>query len=108
MGDREFIGADWLSWLDQAGIAFLVRLRKDDPLVHPKKGLGPAFAHFKRSCPGKERTWHLWGTAVFVAGKPLKDGEYLIVASNRFCPDQLQLYRSRWSIECLFNCTDDF
>jgi Transposase DDE domain len=57
IGDREFIGEDWLAWLDQQGLPFLVRLRKDDPLVHPNLGKGPAMQHFKRACRGKKRAW---------------------------------------------------
>lgn len=110
--DREFVGEDWLAWLDQNDLRFVIRIRKEDLLTHPNGVCQKAFLYFAQRgdvCRNKKRPWHLWGTPVYVGGKYLpaprtKDGkeDWLIVVSNRPARDLLALYRHRWGIETLF------
>ena len=100
-GDREFIGADWIAWLKCARIPFRLRLRVND-LVRDRKGktyeVAALFARTERCRKGQ---FLLWGTWVYLGGKPLSGGDYLIVASSEG-GNLLEDYRNRWSIECLF------
>lgn len=100
-GDREFIGADWIAWLHRARIPFRLRLRVDD-LVKDRKGkIYEVAALFSRSQQCRKGQFLLWGTWVYLGGKPLSGADYLVVASSH--PGNLmEDYRNRWSIECLF------
>lgn len=110
--DREFIGDDWLAWLQQKCITFLIRIRKSDLLTHADGTCQEAYRFFERRADGsrnKKQSWRLWGTPVFVGGKRLeanrtKDAkeDWLIVVSNMPAKDLLALYRLRWGIETLF------
>ncbi len=102
--DREFIGKEWVCWLQKEKVAFRIRIKAGEWLrAHDGKGkhAGEWFAH--RACACKKRAMLLWGLAVFVGGKRLRRGrsQYLIVISN--APgDLLEDYRQRWKIETLF------
>lgn len=110
--DREFVGADWLAWLDRNDLCFVIRIRKDDWLTHADGTTQAAFGYFEQradGCRNKKQAWLLWRIPVFVGGKYLpakqtKDGkdDWLIVVSNRPARDLLALYRHRWGIETLF------
>jgi hypothetical protein len=95
--DREFVGADWRvpsgCWLNQNDLCFVLRIRKDDLLIHADGTGQEAFRYFVEradGCRNKKQVWHLWQVPVFVGGKYLpaertKDGkdDWLIVVSNR-------------------------
>jgi hypothetical protein len=113
--DREFIGADWLAWLQGQNLPFLIRIRKDDLLTRADGTYQEAFRFFTlraAACRNKKQPWDLWGTSVFVGGKRLKskkskqgrnkNEDWLIVVSNRPTANLLALYRLRWGIETLF------
>jgi hypothetical protein len=103
--DREFLGEDWLAWLHQENIPFVIRIRKSDLLTHSDGTCQEAFRFFTRrgdGCRNKKYAWTLWGTPVFVGGKKQGSGDWLIVVSNRSSWDVLALYRLRWGIETLF------
>ena len=110
--DREFIGEDWLAWLHQQKLCFLIRVRKNTLLTHTDGTCQEAFRFFEQrsdGCRNKKASWDLWGTPVFVGGKRLraeqtKGGreDWLIVVSHVPASDLLGLYRLRWGIETLF------
>jgi hypothetical protein len=103
--DREFVGGDWLKWLHQQKLPFLIRIRKDDFLTHSDGTYQEAYLYFALradGCRNKKSVWSLWGTPVHVGGKCLPDGDWLIVVSNCPAVDLLHLYRYRWGIETLF------
>lgn len=99
--DREFIGAQWLAWLQQHKISFRIRIRACD-LLHDRDG---------RACEAADLIWrrfrcrkhpyHLWGVPVYVGGRPLNSGDVLIVVSD-VPGDPATDYRCRWGIETLF------
>jgi hypothetical protein len=100
-GDREFIGKDWFTWLDQEKIGFRIRIRRDNLFEYLGGDKIPShlLLQYKTSC--RKRPLLLWGVPVFVGGGPLKGGDHLCIVSNVYgdvCTD----YRQRWSIECLF------
>ncbi|CAN7617314.1 IS4 family transposase [Pararhizobium sp. LjRoot238] len=112
LADREFIGAEWMDFLCENKINFVIRV-KIDMTVTLDDGRTWSFASLlrrkrARTAPaiGQGR---LNGTpgpakhAVHFAAKRLKSDEWLIVVTNRQDVRQaLNDYRKRWAIECLF------
>ena len=108
LADREFIGDEWLEFLIENNVPFVIRLR-ENTYIHIKDG-----KRFQlRSLLRKRRKgmWTGWlsgmahtpGNLLHFAGKQIKDGELLLVATNISEPKRaLNLYRKRWGIECLF------
>ncbi len=106
LGDREFIGRDFLSWLDARRVGFVVRIKKNAWVRHVRSGTayqaGPLFATLRdgdrRRLRGK---WTVYGTPCFVTAVREQGSTWMLV-SNRH-PDTAQvLYRQRWQIETLF------
>lgn len=108
LADREFIGLDWLAFLHDQDVPFIIRVKSnqyvtcEDGVRRSLKDLlrtccGPRTfrAHF--GCPGKAEP--LW---LNFAAKRTKGKELLIVATNRPVHHALTTYRKRWAIECLF------
>ena len=50
LGDREFVGAEWIKWLNEQNISFLFRVRNNSLL----EGIFPVNAFFKRLIKGSE------------------------------------------------------
>jgi hypothetical protein len=102
--DREFIGREWIGWLLEQGLAFRIRIKAGEWLGHadPAKGQKRGSDWFAlQACRCKPRPMTLWGLRVYVGGKYLRGGEYLIVIGSEK-GDLLCEYRLRWKVETLF------
>lgn len=105
LADREFIGAEWMEFLNESNVPFAIRLR-GDMRAYTAGGHELSLAARVR---GRGRT-HMFaarlgapdGPEVWISAKCLERGEWVIVASNRPGRMPLQAYRRRWRIECLF------
>ena len=108
LADREFIGAEWLEFLNDNNVPFVIRLKEtmhirlDDGSLRQFRSLLRKYRH---------GSWEGWlkgmqatpGNRLRFAAKRIKGGELLIVASRGDCgASALNLYRKRWGIECLF------
>lgn len=108
LADREFIGADWMEFLNENDIPFAIRLR-EDLRAYTAEGHELRLAARVR---GRGRT-HGYparlgapdGPELWVTAKRLDGGDWIIVASNRPGRAPLLAYRRRWRIECLFGDT---
>ena len=105
--DREFIGRDWTYWLLLWKIPFRIRIKANEYLMAgaggEKKAEKKAEKWFEnRACRCKPKRMCLWGLWVFVGGKRLPCGSYLIVISNEASDDLWEDYKVRWKIETLF------
>jgi len=107
-GDREFVGEDWMGFLLDHNIPFILRLREDfiitwegrqytlySLLRRLRKGRG---SRILRNCilgkdPGPD------SPCVDLACKRLASGELLILATNTAPEKALANYRNRWQIE---------
>jgi hypothetical protein len=108
LADREFIGAEWMHFLKENNIPFVIRVKKD-MLVTLEDGRRFALTSLLRRTRKKRR---IRGAFEFpkkqgllwldFAAKKLADGKWLIVAASRDGHRALEIYRERWSIECLF------
>ena len=112
LADREFIGVEWMDFLNQNNIPFVIRVRIDMTVTLEDGRVWSLATLLRRKrarqgkviCQGR-----INGTAgsmrqpVHLVAKRLGNGEWLIVATNRPDPNQaLNDYRRRWGIECLF------
>lgn len=108
LADREFVGADWMHFLNKNNIPFVIRV-KEDMLIHLTDGNLRQFRTLLRK--RKRGTWEGWLNGMEAlsddrlrfAAKRVKGGELLIVATSlddAGCG--LNLYRRRWGIECMF------
>jgi hypothetical protein len=100
-GDRQFIGEDWLAWLIQQQLPFCLRIRCTDLLTHSDGTWDQACTFLQRACRCPKVPFLLWNQRVYVGGKRLTDGDWLIVVSDQ-AGDLLGQYRHRWGIETLF------
>ena len=106
VADREFIGKDWLGYLQRERIAFHIRIR-DNMWFEKPKGEKIRMSWVLQGLKLKE-AWHhpkmlyLDGVLVYVSGMKLEDGEYLILVSYDQQQQSLLTYRQRWQIETMF------
>ena len=106
VADREFIGKDWLGYLQQQRIPFHIRIR-DNMWLHKPGGEKLRMSWILQGLP-LQAAWHhpkllyVDGVLVYVSGMKLKDGEYLIVVSYDQQPQALTHYQQRWQIETMF------
>jgi hypothetical protein len=103
IGDREFVGSNWIKFLFTSGVDFYIRLRsntlveKDGQVSHVTDWL----AQRKKCLLDGVKIHNHW---VSLAIKRLnkQDDEHLIVMTNTFAHQALAIYQRRWSIETFF------
>jgi hypothetical protein len=107
LADREFVGTEWMHFLNKNNVPFAIRI-KEDMVIHLADGTRRQFRTLLRK--PKRGNWEGWLNGMEarpedrlrVAGKRI-DGELLIVATNMEKAEKgLDLYRKRWGIECMF------
>ena len=106
LADREFVGADWLEFLNDNNIPFSIRLRENLRVVTEDGCELTLFARLHRTRRTRTFRGRLWsgregGTTFAFAAKRLPDG-WLTVVSNLPPRRALAAYRRRWAIECMF------
>ena len=108
LADREFVGAEWMDFLNKNNIPFVIRL-KEDMLIRLVDGTQRQFRTLLRK--PRRGTWEGLLTGMDAsaenrlrcAAKRIKGGELLIVATNMDDAERgLNLSRKRWGIECMF------
>ena len=104
VADREFIGDDWFTYLEETGLFYGIRIR-ENALVTSAKGETPVRVLFSDLRIDKTRYLrkprHIYGHKLYLSVLRLRD-ELLIVASNRKDIKALTYYARRWGIEVLF------
>lgn len=111
IGDREFIGPEWMGWLYRNHIPFIMRVRDNIHVWYRDRNAEKLSA--KARTLQKRRTmilkglWHLGpgSVPVRIVMRRLRTGELLVLAVSDLSPKRaLALYRQRWGIETLFSC----
>lgn len=106
IADREFIGADWLSYLRLQGIQRCIRIRQNSLLENSK--VTWVYEKFIQLSLGQssflKRRYKLMGEVFYLAGVKL-EGDFLIVACDEKPSKGLKVYGLRWGIETLFGNT---
>lgn len=111
LADREFVGREWMNFLNENNIPFAIRV-KEKLIVTTEDGRRLALGSTLRKCRGvrafraalghEDACGLLW---LNFAARRLDDGALIIVASNAPARPALAAYRKRWAIECLFGDT---
>ena len=108
LADREFIGQEWLAWLKSEQVDFHIRIKKDAKVPNSRGEPVQAKRLFQSLKAGEALVLlaakTMTGVDVYLSGLRLADGELLIVASSKACPDAIETYGKRWQIETLFSC----
>lgn len=102
IADREFVGQEWFTFLQDRKIRRCIRIRENTVLDDQ-----PARDHFRTLKPGEvrgvfERVW-VYGSWMQVVATLAPQGERVLVASDLALWDTLTTYRLRWGIECTFS-----
>lgn len=104
VADREFIGQQWLAYLQQENIPFYMRLKENLYASQAKKEKKlKAWFQDLQIHQGriKRKVMFLQGQALFISAIKLEK-EYLLIASNVYNREVFDIYKQRWQIETLF------
>ncbi len=110
LADREFIGLEWMRWLRESNLPFVIRI-KENTLVgrqpydrYPTNALSVfrSLSCQKKKC--KKKPYYLENLPIYLSASRSLTGNLLIVATMQFDRTALQLYKKRWEIETLFGC----
>jgi hypothetical protein len=107
LADREFVGEDWLHWLQTQRIPFHQRLKCDTRIPNAWNRFLRADVLFGSLKPGQSHLLPgrrpVWGCFVQLSALRLDDGEFLLIASSGAPQGQaIAAYADRWQIETLF------
>lgn len=110
LGDREFIGAEWLNYLIERDIPFVIRMRAGlrATTVEGRSGtlgrllVGPGGRRRATVTLDVMARGGVPGPEVAVSAVRPAGREPVIVATNRPDLRALAAYRKRWTIECFF------
>jgi hypothetical protein len=106
LGDREFVGKKWFTFLKTKRIPFQMRLKKDTQVKNGRGQFVPAWRLFTTTRLNQVRVIpaarQMWGMELYLSGCRLKHGEWLILVSADYHDDPAIEYRKRWGIETLF------
>lgn len=101
--DREFVGEDWISWLCQNKVPFVIRSRCNIGYRHRNGGKILCKDWFGTSEDEQTFLTRVWTHPIRLSGKILTlKKELLAVISSLDIENPLEVYRKRWGIECLF------
>jgi Transposase DDE domain len=106
VGDREFVGKEWLCWLRNHGIHFNLRVRDNFQVANARGKMVPVFHLFRATRVNQalviEQPRRMWGEDWYFSGCYLGKGEYLILVSPTLDEAAVEEYADRWEIETLF------
>lgn len=107
LGDREFVGKEWLGALLNMGLPFVVRTRENICISNSKGVMLPASLLFRGvkvgkyvSIPTKRK---IMGCELYIVATRLITNELLILLSNQNPELAFERYKLRWDIETLFS-----
>ena len=106
VADREFIGNDWLLFLQSEQIPYHIRIKDNRWFTRPG-GAKIRMSWLLQGCSIGQGYHHpkmlyLDQVLVYVSGMRLKNGEYLIIVSYNQQQQALLSYKQRWQIETMF------
>lgn len=110
LADREFIGEDWLGFLNENNIRYHIRIRNNFNIYCPKRQKEIKAWHlFNNLKVGQfqhyNKIMQIRGEYCYLSGmKTIKDGkvDFCIVVSFNKPDEALEKYKQRWQIETLF------
>jgi hypothetical protein len=113
-GDREFIGDEWMNYLDNLDTRFYLRLKENhtiQPCISEKELVtaNKVIKDLKKNqglvLPGRRQIGAQKNSPhVEIAALRNEDNELVIIATNGSGQDALEQYKKRWTIETMFGC----
>lgn len=100
-GDREFASVAFVEHLIKHKVNFVLRLSKDT-LISFQGKCQSASSWFYSTKRKTLNAAQAFGMTVNLAGKRLKNADFLIVMTNLEAQEGFRLYKERWRIETLF------
>ena len=111
VADREFIGKEWIGWLNDNRIRYYIRIRQDIWVVKPSTGERiRAWWLFNSLKVGQEKFYYKLflhkGQYVYLVGSRIKNSDgipefQILICFNR-PEDGVATYKKRWEIETAF------
>lgn len=98
--DRELNGSEWLKWLNDKDLAWVLRIKSNTKVNGKHAHLHGLTKKLKST---QKRT--IWGMELYFGSKQIQGGRtsHLYVVSNKIAPKEaLKAYQTRWAIEVLF------
>ena len=111
VADREFIGKEWIGWLNDNRIRYYIRIRQDVWVVKPSTGERiRAWWLFNSLKVGQEKFYNKLflhkGQYVYLAGSRIKNSDGIPELQILLCfnrpEDGVATYKKRWEIETAF------
>jgi len=106
LGDREFTGKLWWSWLKKQKIPFYFRIKSDAWLKFNTKKWRQARKLFSQLQLGEHIAFPMaldvYGVRLFVAGSRAKTGDLMVVVTTESPNNAIPIYLRRWEIESMF------
>jgi len=109
LADREFVGKEWFSFLIEANIPFIIRIKQNSILkIGENQTLALPARHLRKWLGRKKiinTPINLWGYSLYVSIQKRRCAkEQMIIVSNFLFESPLEKYKKRWEIETLFGC----
>jgi hypothetical protein len=109
LADREFVGEDWLRWLQRQSIPFHQRIKRDTRIPNSWNRMMRVDELFGSLRPGESHRLRgrrpVWGCLVHLSVLRLDDGGFLAIASSGAPQaEAIDAYADRWQTETLFGC----
>ena len=109
LGDREFIGKEWIQFLYQNEIPFHIRLKNNLMVNYKGRSCGAPVSSFFRSVSSKKpkhymQHFEFCDCQLYLSGQLTKAGDLMVIVTNKNPHQSFKMYRKRWSIENLFSC----
>nr|AIF26477.1 putative transposase [uncultured bacterium fosmid pJB28H11] len=109
MADREFVGDEWLGYLNACGIHYHIRIRENFHVIRHGRD-SKAFWLFNDVKLGESKhldgIYYVNGQACYLSGSKIKDKdgkpELQILVSYCNAKEALEMYKLRWQVETLF------
>lgn len=112
VGDREFIGDEWMQYLDDMGIPFYFRIKECMQIANSRGNFRTCNQLLRDLKPGsslilkhpRRLGFARKGPIVYISALKGQDGELVIIATNGDVSVAAAYYKRRWEIEALFGC----
>jgi hypothetical protein len=109
LGDREFIGKNWIEWLKQQNIPYVLRIRENGQYISKRNGkMFKAASLFKTLHPnqpkymGERKIGKTDSYSSHVSALRTASNQLVVLLHSSHIEQPCQLYARRWEIELLF------